>query len=589
MIERMFVWTWDARPFSFWPDLTDFWRDGGQWQFGHWVQGKLGMSGLAAILEELSNKSGLDITDIDASEVTDLVRGYVLTSQQSSKDAIQSLRQAYFFDVVESDNIVKFVPRGGDTAIIIEEEDLIPTDKNGSRDLLTITRTKELDLPKKIDVNYISNIADYQVGNQHSQRQTVSSLNVESIGLSVVLSDQEAKTIADISMYNQWVARVQYSFELPVEYATLEPTDIIDIIYKGVTHKIRITSTHYGKPGVLQVSGVAEDIAVYDFYNAPGSTGDGSSGIEDGGLTDLTLLDLPTLPADAGTSGTIHFAMAGTVAAWSGSTTNRSDDGGATYFPLLSVTTSTIKGVTEDILGSTNFHNNIDNSNTVTVILLEGELASVNDLALLNGANIAVIGSEVIQFKTATLIEPNKYTLSGLLRGRLGTEDKISGHVVGETFVLIDGNVPKLEMPNGLINLPRKYKAVTFGNTLAETTEQDFTFTAQALKPLSPVHILGDRDLSQNLTITWVRRTRVGGEWLDNVDAQLGETSEEYEVDIMNGGTVVRTFSGLTSPTVTYTAAEQVTDFGGAQSSVLVNIYQISSAVGRGKVGIKTI
>lgn len=126
-------------------------------------------------------------------------------------------------------------------------------------------------------------------------------------------------------------------------------------------------------------------------------------------------------------------------------------------------------------------------------------------------------------------------------------------------------------------------------NTLANTTEQDFTYNANALKPYSPVQIAGARDGSGNLTLTWLRRTRIGGDWRDGVDVPLSEESEKYEIDVMSGSTVKRTITGLTSPTASYTAAQQVTDFGSAQSSIAVNIYQLSAKIGRGYAGNATV
>ncbi|MFF2481504.1 glycoside hydrolase TIM-barrel-like domain-containing protein [Paenibacillus sp. NPDC058071] len=38
-IGNVFVWTWDARPFPAFP-LSSFWSDGGNWEKGHWLQGK---------------------------------------------------------------------------------------------------------------------------------------------------------------------------------------------------------------------------------------------------------------------------------------------------------------------------------------------------------------------------------------------------------------------------------------------------------------------------------------------------------------------------------------------------------------------
>ena len=70
-------------------------------------------------------------------------------------------------------------------------------------------------------------------------------------------------------------------------------------------------------------------------------------------------------------------------------------------------------------------------------------------------------------------------------------------------------------------------------------------------------------------------------EWRDGVGIPLGEESEAYEVDIIDGGNVVRTIEA-TSPTISYSAAEQATDFGSAQSNIDVKIYQMSAVVGRG-------
>jgi len=76
---------------------------------------------------------------------------------------------------------------------------------------------------------------------------------------------------------------------------------------------------------------------------------------------------------------------------------------------------------------------------------------------------------------------------------------------------------------------------------------------------------------------------------VDYVDVPLDEPVELYDVDVMNGARAVRTFSSLTSPTVTYTAAEQSADWGTVPASFTFNIYQISSRYGRGKAGTATV
>ena len=111
--------------------------------------------------------------------------------------------------------------------------------------------------------------------------------------------------------------------------------------------------------------------------------------------------------------------------------------------------------------------------------------------------------------------------------------------------------------------MPWYFFGQTLGAALTETP-QDITIEGKDLYPYSPVHIAGSRDGSGSLTITWFRRTRMGEttDWADGVtDVPLSEDSEEYNVNVMNGATVVRTIN-VTSETASYTAAEQTTDFG---------------------------
>ena len=83
---------------------------------------------------------------------------------------------------------------------------------------------------------------------------------------------------------------------------------------------------------------------------------------------------------------------------------------------------------------------------------------------------------------------------------------------------------------------------------------------------------------------------QVGLSWqMFVLDVPLGEETELYDVEIMNGATVVRTISSLTSATASYSAANQVIDFGSPQASLTVKIYQRSTTFGRGVAGEATV
>lgn len=77
---------------------------------------------------------------------------------------------------------------------------------------------------------------------------------------------------------------------------------------------------------------------------------------------------------------------------------------------------------------------------TVDIELIDDSqwLTSCDDAALASGANMAILGREIIQFGDAIPLAPGKFRLGRLLRGRDGTEAAMAEHIAGEWFVLIE-------------------------------------------------------------------------------------------------------------------------------------------------------
>jgi hypothetical protein len=97
-------------------------------------------------------------------------------------------------------------------------------------------------------------------------------------------------------------------------------------------------------------------------------------------------------------------------------------------------------------------------------------------------------------------------------------------------------------------------------------------------------------DLTSQLQVTMVSGT--GGELIDGSgEVPLAEDSEEYELEILDGpgGAVLRTETGITTTSFTYTSGMQSADFGGAQTELSFVVYQISAQVGRGFPGERTV
>jgi len=592
LIPRRFIWSYDARPFSFWPDLEGVWQDSILWATGHWVQGKLGNSTLGAIVAELFQSAGLSASDYDVTRLTDTVEGFILSSPITVRNALEYLTTSFFFDVVESDGILKCVPRGNESVKAVPEDDLIPSKKKDVQDVLEIVRAQELELPQRVNVTYIDRPFNYDPVTQTSQRQTVKAVDQVTMNLPIVIGATQAKKIADVTLYSAWKERTSFQFKLPPKYVRIEPTDVITVTVSGVAHEMRVVKTDMEANGVMKISATTENISSYDFYTPPGET---SSNITPPVLVPDTItqfVDAPPLPTDTSSNqGLLRIGVAADGANWNGAAIYRSDDGGEaggnTFNVLAGMDGAATFGTIITNLPAGPFET-WDTVNEVEVILTSGSLASVNELAVFNGTNAALIGDELVQFQNAELIGESTYKLTQLLRGRQGTEWAIDGHAAGDRFVLMTPALYTTAIANNLIGRELFYKTVSVGNSLGNTGEEAFTYTGRNLKPFAPVHATANRDGSENLTIGWIRRSRVDGEWRDGVGIPLGEESEAYEVDILDGGNVVRTIE-VTNPTASYSAAEQTTDFGSTQSSVDVKIYQLSAVVGRGYAAEATI
>ncbi len=481
---------------------------------------------------------------------------------------------------------IKFVKRGHAAAATILEDDLAAHEwGTDTPDQLTATRIDELELPHEIDVNYINIDADYQQGSQRSQRMTGASSSIETISCPIVLSDAKAKQVADVNIFNRYNGRTSYSLQLSNKWAKLEPTDVVDVVNNDITYTIRITKKDAGKPGLLKLEAVLEDSTVYTQIGLGVSTNIDAQTVDTPAYTYAQLMDIPLL-RDQDDGAGFYAAMAGYNGSWGGAVLYKSTDSGATYAQLKTMTTASVMGAATTVLGDFDGGNVFDYVNTVDVFLLDGELSSSTELAVLNGANVMVIGDEIVQFITATLIATKKYTLSGLLRGRRGTEWAMSNHAVADRIALADiATWRRIDAPTSEIGLSRQYKPVSFGMTLQQTPLINFTNTAAGLECYSVADLTASVDGSNNATLDWKRRTRIGGEWRDYVDVPLSEETESYEIEIWDSAynTLKRTITASTN-TCSYTAAQQVTDFGIIRPIIYVRAYQLSAVVGRGYV-----
>ena len=173
----------------------------------------------------------------------------------------------------------------------------------------------------------------------------------------------------------------------------------------------------------------------------------------------------------------------------------------------------------------------IDLANDLVVTLVNPSmmLESVENSALLGGANRAMLGTEMLQFGTAERIGAAEWRLSRLLRGRGGSE--IASHPAGTPFVLLD-DIALLPVPDPVAQLVESGSAMLqwAGRASTAVAEAPLPAVGQALAPLPPVHGRVRPDGAGGFAVEWMRCSRFDTGWRDHVDLPLGESREAWEI-----------------------------------------------------------
>jgi hypothetical protein len=174
--------------------------------------------------------AGLKDADIDVSQLTDIVDGFVAAKHEPGRNIIEALRMAYFFDGVESDGKIKWPKRGGASVVTIPATDLAAHERGQQLpDAITTTRGQETELPRKVNVTYMNKDKDYLEGQQYTARLITEGVHEIDVELPLVLTDDHAKQISEILMAEMWAARNVRQIQLTSQYAYLDPADPIEV------------------------------------------------------------------------------------------------------------------------------------------------------------------------------------------------------------------------------------------------------------------------------------------------------------------------------------------------------------------------
>lgn len=601
-IEDMHLWSWDARPYPDYPARTDVWSDGALWRYGHSMTGRIAYPALPRLIEELCEEVG--VTDYDTERLNGtqgLVKGYFIDSITAVRDTIGSLMTGFQFDAFESEGKIKFALKATTALTALSRDNFVSTDSDPTG--FTITRTQTSELPKSIVIDFIDAENDYETSSLDAKRHQTTNKDTANVRLPISLASDYVRGLADSLLHQAWVARESGAVNLPPSMFKLDPGDGITfpIGDEGRICQARIQSIDTGEFREVQFQSF--DLSLYSLPVYP-SQAKSSILTNVPGFPELLVLDIPLYSGDEPSHWSPRLAVY--ASPWSGTVAvylDEDPDAGTEDWVLKrSLILENIMGTLVDTVGTGKTGIWLRNQ-TITVSPFRGTMPSADsEIRVLNGNNVVAMQNnqghwEIFQYQTATLDGDGNYVLSNLIRGQLGTEWVMNegAFSAGNAFVLLENQfsinpstAPYLPLTAGDRDVPHTlrfgsaYESLDDDNAYLET---DFTHTAMAKKPYAPVHLKADWDLDagNDIELSWVRRTRFDGDPWELAGVPLNEEVEEYELEILNGSTVVREVTNLTAPAYTYTEAMQVSDFGSVQNTSLkFRVYQMSTAVGRG-------
>ena len=431
---------------------------------------------LREVIEQLSERAGLDAAQIDAAATDDItmpVRALAITQVSPTRSTLEQLAAAYFFETTLRDKLY-FRPRAEDPLADIPFADLGAGVDTAGGEPLALAVANDLELPPQVAVSYANLLDDHQHGSEYSDRVISRQAATQTIELAIGLLPAEAKGIADAIVVDTYASRTSTSVALSLDYARLEAGDVVSVTDEdGAVYRLRFVRKRE-EAGLLRFDAVLDDQTALTSLQVTDDTQAPSSVVTRPGETLFEPLDIPLL-RDADDGPSYYVAAKGGTTNWPGAQIQRSINN-VDFVAVAEVLESAVFGTASTTLGDYT-DVGFDERNSLTVNVGNGTLSSSTRAAMLEdeSINAMAVGSEVIRYRDATQTAAGIYTLTGMLRGQRGTEWAMGAHGSGELCVLLrPQGLRRVASDVASFNSTRYLKGVTNGTSPASVTGEAF-------------------------------------------------------------------------------------------------------------------
>lgn len=416
------------------------------------------------IVADVCALSGLTADEIDVSQLTDTLDGYVIARETDAASVIESLRPIGMFDPAEWDGKFRGIKRGGTAVGSINGDDLVERDGDAfERELV-----QEVELLRKVSVGYLDSDAQWAPNTQAWERRvgTINARGESVVEVSAVFGADQSATIAKRKGLTSWGEPEKQKFGLPYRLAKYTPTDILNYTDADAeVHTIRLMQIE-DDSGIRYVESASNCAEAYSAI-ATGVSPKGPTITNESlrGPTILRAMNLDSLRAQDNVPG-MYLAACGIQAGWAGCVVEVSFDGGVSFRTLVTIINPATQGYLSDAADTS--------SEPIKVKLYPGgELSSATATQVTNGANAAAIvtngTAELVQFETATATATAAYDLTDVTRGVNDTVP--ASHLYGDAFVVLDANVIFVPIDSSFSGTTLVFRATAIGTSSDAATE----------------------------------------------------------------------------------------------------------------------
>ncbi|RYE11179.1 MAG: hypothetical protein EOP22_01495 [Hyphomicrobiales bacterium] len=560
MVERVYLWTWDARPYPAFPALADVWSDGANHATGHWLTGRLGAMAGDELLRAVAADFGVTLDDVEAQPP--FIHGYVVEAPMNARAALEPVLAAT--GLMVRDGVDGLSIGRADGAEPVPSGELVEE----GRPLLSRRRPDPGEAIGRVALSYADRERNYLSGSVTAIAAGGGAL--EAIGSGLVLDIAGARVTAEQWLGERLAQRDTIELTLPPSQAALEVGDTLEV----AGDLFEVTELRDALARRVSARALLPELVVAVTGDRPASPNTAPPVVA---LPVVAAMHLPPVAEDVTRS---RLGLTAFARPWPGVVSITDENSGASLAELSR--SGTLGVLTAPLAAGSIFV--WDDLNAIELELHAGHLSSRDEAEVLAGANRIAIEKddgewEIVGFAQAELTAPRTYRLTRLLRGQGGTDHAIGVASAGNPVVLLDARVVTEPVsPSWLDTIAALRSYAGTGDPVGEALAVPLSLAP--VLPLAPVQLSAEKT-GADIQLSWVRRSRADADSWAVEDALLDWAPEAYRVTILDGVTPLRTIDASTAA-ATYSAAQQLADFGAPPASFNFRVAQQSSIWGAG-------